>query len=261
MSSKKIITISAYDRTEYFRETLEHLSRCYGIDKYKVFCFIDPSPNTPEISKICQEFYENQKLVIGWHVNENVLDCNGNIFRCLEYGFRYTDYLIHIEDDIVLAKDALRYFEHCGETYANDRSIFSVCSYNRYSHRSYQPTGLTSVYKQKHFDPWGWATWRDRWEEEIKDNWQFGYGPRYNKEGEQVLAQGGWDVNMGTIIRSDQRRINPNCSRSKNIGEHGRHTPSVEYHRGVHKIEWWSDDFSLGRDVEFVEGEMEVQHD
>lgn len=255
----KVITISAYDRVEYLDLTLAYLSRCHGIEDYSLFCYIDPSPRINEVFELCGRYVNT--LNLGYAVNSERLDCNRNIFKCLDYGFKHSDYVIHIEDDIILARDALLYLEHCNKTYKDDRSIFSVCTYNRYSHRTYQPKSSTTIFRQQHFDPWGWATWKDRWEEEIRDNWQFGYGPRYNKEGEKVLDQGGWDVNMQTIIREDQRRINPNYSRSKNIGEYGRHTPSVDYHRQVHNIQYWSDDLEFNPDIQFTESEAEVQHD
>ena len=255
----KIITISAYDRVGYLKEVLEHLSKCYGIEDYRIICGIDPSPRQNVMAGVI-ESYKN-RLNISWSIHPERLDCNGNIFACLEFGFEHADYVIHIEDDIVLAKDALLYLEHCDRTYKDDRSIFSVCTYNRYSHRTYQPKSATTVFRQEHFDPWGWATWKNRWEEEIRENWQFGYGPRYNKEGEMVLEVGGWDINMQTIIRKDQRRINPNYSRSKNIGEYGRHTPSVEFHTKIHNIKHWSDDLEFDPNIQFTEAEAEVQHD
>lgn len=257
----KLITISAFDRVEYFNKVLDYLSRCYHIQDYTIYCFIDPSNRSHEITRILDTYSTDLLNVGGSLINEQRLDCNGNIFRCLDFGFQYADYVIHIEDDIIFAKDALLYFEHCNKIYKDDKSIFSVCSYNRYNRRDYKPRGLNTVYKQKHFDPWGWATWKDRWEEQIRPNWQFGYGPRYNKEGIMVHKGGGWDVNMQSIIREDQRRINPNCSRSKNIGRYGRHTPSVDYHIKTHEIQWWSDDFDIGSDIMFTEGECEVEHD
>lgn len=254
---KKVITISVFDRVAYFIETLRYMSNCYGIKNYEIFCFIDPSPRQNEIIAVINEF--SSKLNISYYVNEQRLDCNGNIFRAVDYAFHFTDYNIHIEDDIILAQDALLYFEHC-RTYQANRTIFSICSYNRYNKRDYKPKSRNTVFRQKWFDPWGWSTWKDRWEEEIKPNWQFGYGPRY-KDGILVHKEGGWDVNMQSIIRDDQRRINPNLSRSKNIGEYGRHTPSVEYHRKTHKIIHWSDDYKLDPNIEFVEAEAEVEHD
>jgi hypothetical protein len=252
---KKIITISAYDRISYLEQTLLHLSKCYGIQDYKLYCFIDPSTKQNEAVDILFKYGLN----ISYHINERRLDCNGNIYRCMDFGFQYSDYVIHIEDDIILARDALLYFEHC-RLYQDDRSIFSICGYNRYNRRDYKPKGRNTIFRQRWFDPWSWATWKNRWEEEIKDNWQFGYGPRF-KDGKMVHEGGGWDVNMGTIIRDDQRRINPNLSRAKNIGEYGRHTPSVEYHKKTHAIIHWSNDYEFDPNIRFIETEAEVEHD
>ena len=50
---KKVITLSAYDRIDYLDQTLNALANCYGIEDYKLRCFIDLSPLYQSILDTC----------------------------------------------------------------------------------------------------------------------------------------------------------------------------------------------------------------
>ena len=55
-----------------------------------------------------------------------MLSCPVNVFKALSLAFLEADYNIHLEDDILLHRDALLYFEHCGRAYRDDASIFTA---------------------------------------------------------------------------------------------------------------------------------------
>ncbi len=258
MNYKKVITISAYDRPEYLDRTLDALGNCYGVQDYNIQCIIDFSAHTILIDDVCKNNKAKHNLKLDIAIHHNRVDCNINIYGCLDWGFQQTDYLIHIEDDIVLAKDALLYFEQCGKAYEKDEDILTVSAYNngelayKQTHTDEFKPPLSAVYKQNNFAPWGWATWQNRWEE-IKENWQFGFDARY-KDGEMILPPGcGWDVNMEKAILGDRKRICPACPRCKNIGRlQGRHM-SPEHFDTWQTMECWSDDFEFDKDIQFVE--------
>ncbi len=258
MNYKKVITISAYDRPIYLARTMDALSRCYGIQDYKLHCFVDLSSEQETIHDVCIDIRIRCGLNLDITFNDTRVDCNTNIYDCLYWGFEQTDYLIHIEDDIVLAKDALLYFEQCGKTYEKDQDILTVSAYNngelayKETHTDEFKPSLSAVYRQNNFAPWGWATWKDRWEE-IKENWQFGFDARY-KDGKMILPPGcGWDVNMEKAILGDRKRICPACPRCKNIGRlQGRHM-SPEHFDRWQTMERWANDFEFYKDIQFVE--------
>lgn len=239
MTLNKVITISLYNRVDYSKQVLEHLSKCFGIEEYKIYAHIDYSPWVAEMVDLCSNAPTNLNIT-AYHTTKN-LGCNRSIYECLDWGFEDTDYLIHIEDDILLSYDALKYFEWAGETFKNDLSVFTVDGYNNTTIDINDKSIYYQVKKATSFKPWGWATWKDRWEG-IKDRWQFNYGSRY-EQGKLVFGGGGWDVCLKQYLRGDRCRVYPLLARTKNIGaKNGTHTPSEEWHHRKHHVDVWAND-------------------
>lgn len=240
--AKKVITVSLYNRLDYTRQVFEHLNRCIGIRDYEIIAHIDWSPIQDQFMEYFATSLPANINLLPYFSYKN-LGCNKSIYQCLSLGFDDTDYLIHIEDDILLAKDALQYFEWASKKFKDDKTIFTVDGYN--NGYSYSPGDLSIVYKATSFKPWGWATWKDRFEG-IKDSWQFGYEGRY-EQGECIFKGGGWDVCMKQLLRGDRCRVYPKIARTKNIGALGGvHTPSAEWHKRKHDISCWANDFNEG---------------
>ena len=254
MTANKLITISLYNRPKYTAEVLNHLVRCNNIKEYLVLPLIDLVPNDVfrtnqnHIFHILHRFASAGALNIDKPVfaDEN-FGCNGAIWSCLNMGFSKFDFLIHLEDDICLAKDALEYFEWANQKYKDDKSIFTIDAYNntRYDDSIVSKVSEIAyqVCKTQSFKPWGWATWIDRWEG-IRDSWQFGYEARPK----QGFAGGGWDVCMKQLLRGDRYRIYPKIARCINIGAKGGcHTPSEEWHKDKHDIPYWADNLTYSK--------------
>lgn len=253
-NSKKIITLSLYNRPKYTVEVLNHLARCNGIQDYVVIPYVDQDPNDiygnmqAHMLHILHKFASSGVLNIDKpRFHESNVGCNAAIWCCLNEGFLFTDFVIHLEDDIILAKDALEYFEWANAKYKDDKTIFTVDAYNNEKYDSSIVSKVSEiaykVCKADSFKPWGWATWIDRWND-IKDRWQFGYGPR-PKEG---FEGGGWDVCMKKLLRKDRYRIYPKLARCVNIGAKGGcHTPSAEWHKDKHDIQYWADNLTYSK--------------
>jgi hypothetical protein len=244
MTLNKVITISLYNRVDYSKQVLEHLSKCIGVEDYEILVHIDRSPWVDELMDLVGGY--SSDLDIHVFSPAKNLGCNRSIYECLDWGFEDTDYLIHIEDDILLSYDALKYFEWAGETFKNDQTVFTVDGYNNenpFPVATCWSDNLHIVKKATSFKPWGWAIWKDRWEG-IKDRWQFNYGSRY-EQGKLVFGGGGWDVCMKQYLRGDRCRVYPLLARTKNIGaKNGTHTPSEEWHHRKHHVDVWANDIS-----------------
>jgi len=155
---------------------LDHLVRCEGIEEYKVLFFVEPDTqflhakkgvtrDNRVITDIINSYDLNSEII----VNKRLLGIYKNKIKALLVGFHQSDYVIHIEDDILLAKDALRFFEHC-KKYGEDKSVFSVTAYNRTS--SAPPSDQHhDIGRRQYHHCWPWATWRDRWEELCRKKW------------------------------------------------------------------------------------------
>lgn len=233
---KPVVTVSLYDRLEYAERTLTALSKCRLADKVPIIVNIDPRPHpvTLEIFWLARKILPNADV----RIYDCHKGCNASIFYCLNDGFKVGDYVIHMEEDILFSKDALEWFIEEGEIYKDAKNVFSVCGYQRTDPHKFLSGEFDKLEEilnddtdAETFYPWGWATWKDRWEE-IKGKWAFGN----HKYG------GTWDLWMKKELRGNRLCVLPLVSKVKNIGEVGVHTPSKEWHKAKHSIGIWSDD-------------------
>lgn len=221
----KTLTISLYNRPEYTARLFEALNNCFGIEDYEIYIFCEP--DNIDVLRLAADFRTSQTHVF---VNPSRFGCNTNIFQCLKYGFKKSDYHIHFEDDTIPGKDCLKYFEWA-KRYKDDKSIFTVSGYvnsnNGTEHFIPKNDNISSVSKRNWFTPWGWATWIDRWNE-MKYEWDLSG------------AMGSWDAKLNHVLRQGRNELIPTVSRIQNIGgELGTHVPNAQWHRLHHYNEYW----------------------
>jgi hypothetical protein len=140
--------------------------------------------------------------------------CNYTIKKALEMAWEDNpDFVLMIEDDIVISDDALIYIEWAAEKYKDDSSVRTI---GLWGHDNGYKLGspLTEkehgkVMRQNYFTCWGWGTWADRWEE-IHAKWTTG-DDSHNTS---------WDVIVSSHL-GDRVEILPSISRAYNCGEHG----------------------------------------
>jgi hypothetical protein len=224
----KTISISLYKRPDYTKILLDHLDRCYGIEQYvTVICC---EPVNSEVIDLAKNFRPNKSYVI---VNPKIYGCNWNIFQCLNIGFDNNDFHIHLEDDTIPGKDFLNYCEWCNKEYINDIDIFSVSGYvnvnNKTEHYHPYSENINLVHRRKWYTPWGWATWKNRWND-IKDE-------LHKKLIQQPHKS--WDCHLHNIVR-EKYEIFPAVSRIQNIGaEEGTYVYSSEWHNKNQYNNFW----------------------
>ena len=208
------ITVSAYNRPAYLEQTLAALARCDGIDECRAFVLLDPCDETPQSVEIAARY--------GFpaYVYSNRVGCNRAIFGGFAFGFQQlqADYHLHLEDDTVPCRDALRWFAWARDRYRDDPRVMNVSGYHRLGNGDRTQSTL-----RRWFTPWGWATWADRWA---------GIAPHWRHE--DGLS---WDVVLNHAIRGDRLEAHPTVSRIQNIGgENGTHVPSPEWHAENHHV-------------------------
>lgn len=188
--SLKTITSTHYNRPDCTRQMLSHLSQCRGIENYILVCSVEPG--FPEVIAEINK-YPYQKMVF---LNERLLGCWENKKAALVQGFKLGNYVIHIEDDVILAKDALEYFEWAAQFNFNSQ-VFSVSAFSK----DPKPDNPNLVIRDNHYSPLAWATWRNRFEE---------------------ASRGGWDGSDTWLFnaRKQNFHIKPKLSRAKHIGYH-----------------------------------------
>jgi GNT-I family len=207
----KVVAVTLYRRHGYAKTVLEALTLCDGVERYLVLLHVDPG--CTEVEALAASFPLPRKQVV---INPARLGCNGNIFGALSHGFSLAEYVILLEDDVVPARDLLRFFEHCDRQYRNDSSVLGACAYNR---EMPPRTAWHQLTRRQWFTPWGWATWRDRWQE-MAAKWPH-----------DAAAGIVWDWTVNHEVRGDRTLVCPRLARSQNIGaEGGEYCPGPQWH-------------------------------
>lgn len=182
-----------------------------------------------------------KKHDIVYEMAQDKLGCNGNVKAALELAWNsglQPDVVVCIEDDIVVEPDAFDYIRWAANRYKHDPQYRTI---GLWAHkqgwqpgRPFHPSELGKVMEQPKFSVWGWATWRDRWEE-IRDRWTTGPDSHDTS----------WDVVMLSQLEG-RKEVVPSISRANNIGElNGTHQGAVHpgclaSDFGQGKVEYWT---------------------
>ncbi len=222
----KLITLCLWRRPNYTQQVLAALSACVGIADYIVLAHLDGPPNA-DVLAACAQFTACPLLVMQ---SPQHIGCNASTFRVLNTAFALADYVIHDEDDVLLAPDALRYFEWARQ-FESDDKIMTVAAWRHDDGWLHQwgrpfPEGKNEHRHVKfmyNFHGWGWATWRSRWTD-IRDNWTTG--------GDHDRS---WDIVLCAYRNATGRgQLIPLVSRANNIGA------ELGTHRGASWMDYWA---------------------
>lgn len=213
------IVMTLHNRPAYTARVLSALAKCDGIEGRPVAFSCEPA--NIEVIRMAKAFRDPRFINVG----QQRLGCNVNTYYALSMGFSEYDQVIALEDDTVPGRDFLRFCEWGLREYRDDQSVFSICGYQRTPATELGKT--RSVIREQWFTPWGWATWRDRWDS-VRTKWPV--------DDKQVS----WDTIIDKVTRAGRYEIRPLVARIQNIGgEGGAHVPSAEWHRAHHLNPFW----------------------
>lgn len=215
---KTIVSVH-YNRPYYTRRCIAALERLINIDEYVVYFHVDPG--SQEVVDIINDSKLNKEVC----VNHRRLGFGYNMVHSFTHGFSNSDYVICVEDDIILASDALLYFEYANQFRA-DQSILSVTTYNRL-----QQVPSSEYYfkidRRSWYHGWGVALWIDRWTMLLESGCQ-------------------WNIMDVDILRrfvGQRNEVFPILSRCQNIGVvHGMNTSNTDakiYQELMHLKYWY----------------------
>ena len=207
------IAISAYNRPEYSRRSLAAIIGAKGFspEKYSIYCSIDCDANG-EINPEVYNVYASYKGPLTLEKAPIKLGCNYNVKAALELAWEDNpDFVLMIEDDIIISDDALEYIEWAAERYKQDTSVRTI---GLWGHNNQPSLPLSSndygkAMRQNYFTCWGWGTWKDRWEEMLA-KWTTGDDSHDTS----------WDVIVSSHL-GERVEILPAISRAYNCGEYG----------------------------------------
>jgi len=207
------IAVSAYNRPEYTQRSLAAIFGAKGFSKerYKIFAAMDRQGDSSfnmDVLKVFQDFGINPSIV------PLKYGCNYTVKAALQLAWKDNpDFVLMIEDDIIISDDALMYVEWAAEKYKDDTSVRTVGLWghnNGYMlNAPLEEKERGKVMRQNYFTCWGWGTWKDRWEEMLA-TWTTG-GDSHNTS---------WDVIVSSHL-AERVEILPSISRAYNCGEDG----------------------------------------
>jgi hypothetical protein len=230
----KVIVMLLADRPAYAAQTIEALRQCEGVEDYLFLPHVEPGPHASEIADLLdgEGFFEMWPIF-----NRTRLGFNGNATQALNFGFTFapTDRVIMVEEDVLLAPDALRYFEWALGRYEADPRVFSVTAYHR-SETAPDAVRWHDVRRRRWFHPWGYALWRDRWE-----------ALRGHVNGRESLDTTATRLLLSGTLGTFREEVYPELSRSQNIGRESTSelSPPPEWFDAHHRVKHWAGDVAV----------------
>ena len=205
------IAISAYNRPEYSRRSIAAIFGAKGFshEKHQIFCAMDCHADGSFNQEVFN-IYEFFGIIPD--VAEQKRGCNYNVKRALELAWEDNpDFVLMIEDDIIISDDALQYIEWAADKYKNDHSVHTIglWGHDKGPSLPISEKDYGKAMRKNYFSCWGWGTWRDRWEE-ILATWTTGGDHRETS----------WDVIISNHL-GEMDEILPAISRAYNCGEDG----------------------------------------
>lgn len=224
-----IITSTQYRRPYYTSRMVDHLRRCSGIDKCKIVFSVDyhSSLETNAIYDILSkiEFCDIEIIL-----NKPALGCTLNTKKALESGFKYGDFITHVEDDILLAPRSIEILSELQTT--REEKIFSISLYHRLNRQDISEDDYGVILKRPQFAPWGFGLWSHRYAL-VEDCFSVP---------EDLTKYLSWDIMVyKRCYELNLQHLYTKLGRVDNIGaEAGVHVPNPEWHELNHRVPFWA---------------------
>lgn len=210
ISISKSILILCHRRTTHLETVLAALESCAGATDFTIV-FVIQDPTEPVLQVIRKFSLASRLLEIDGSIyNSSAQAINGNLFSGLDFCFNQlkTSFVVVLEDDIVLSKDALLYFDAVIGLEGNRPAFRGV---NAFSETIPPPFLENSFVRTSYGLGWGWAINSKLYSKIVK----FWLGTEDNH----------WDFILEPYLRTGYV-VNPLRSRVLNIGfdESATHT-------------------------------------
>jgi len=159
--------VIAFNRPSHLEQTLESL---VSARIERVWIHLDgPRPTHPSdielvssAKNIAQSF---ERRFTEFHLvcREENLGCKFSPISAINWFFSAVDMGIIIEDDILVSSEFVRFAQHGLEKYKKDMRIWQINGWTPFEEGEIAQSPWISRYPV----PWGWATWRDRWQRNL----------------------------------------------------------------------------------------------
>lgn len=162
------ILLFCYNRLSPVISVINSLLQNDSIDQYKLYIYIDGPKNNDDQSKVDAviKYLEgvegfNEKLINKSEVNKGLAH---SVIEGITAVVENHGRVIVLEDDIVVSKKFLATMEHFLDLYEDDQRIFHINGWTDPLMSKVLKEKSIDIYAHKVMHCWGWATWKDRWE-------------------------------------------------------------------------------------------------
>lgn len=104
---------------------------------------------------------QNPKVEIKYRFSEQNLGCKSGVRAAIDWAFESEDSLIILEDDIVVSEEFFTYMDYFINHFKSDSQIWHINGFSPLL----PPYKNQYPYLTKFAHVWGWATWKNRWDE------------------------------------------------------------------------------------------------
>lgn len=204
------MTITATERPDYLSEVLDSWEDVRDVQKYPFIFQVEPIRT--DIPAMCDTFDAGKNLKV--YVNPKRFGALSNPWHAMSNGFlEGADFVVLGEDDSVVSPDVMDFFSWSAKEYKGDKDIFAICSFNHKTNGK-----VDEVYRKPYFASVVWGMWKDRWDDEVKGEWNHHY------------LNMGWDWDFVNRLMNGRSCIFPCVSRSQHIGKlGGTHMPPDQF--------------------------------
>ncbi|MDZ4532469.1 glycosyltransferase [Bacillus cereus] len=242
------VIIFVYNRPEHTIQTIEALAKNGLARESNIFIFSDAAKNEESVEKVKVvrnyiDGVEEKKYFKSLTITK--AEGNKGLAKSVIHGVseiisKYGKVIV-LEDDLITAPDFLTYMNDALDYYCNLDKVWSISGYN--IPIAFPKDYKSEVYYSYRGCSWGWATWKNRWDQvdwDVKDYAEFKSSRRlknqFNRGGRDMANM--LDSQMEGIIDSWAIRwcyaqskknlltVYPVKSRVKNIGLDGSGTHS-----------------------------------
>jgi hypothetical protein len=158
----KVISILLNDKPDYARTVLNALRKCDGIGNYLLL--INVQQGSEEMLSMARKInFAKTKFIF----QAKELGKSDRAYIAWKEGFKLSNFIIYLEDNIAPAWDCLQFMEYCQRVYGDNKEIFSVTAFNR---SFCEPAYYWAISSRQDYTPGPIGIWNDRWEW-IKNQW------------------------------------------------------------------------------------------
>ncbi len=165
------IVVFCYNRPLHIERTLEALSKNALADESILYIFSDgPKADASDEQKnriaqvrqiIRRKKWCKEVIITESERNKGLRD---SIISGVTAVIQKHGRAIVVEDDLETSPFFLMYMNRCLEKYENYRGVFSISAQSCVNPSDFPEDYPYDVYAYPTHLPWGWATWRDRWD-------------------------------------------------------------------------------------------------